>query len=143
MSTIPIPNLSQQIYDDALSLYKQGVYLKDIASQLNLGKRAIRKIFKDLDINSKRKNHYTIAYEDYFSKIDTEAKAYLFGIIMADGHADSNNYVALQMGDKGPVELLVNEVGIDLHCLKEVFVDEGRASAFRVNFPLSRYLKIL
>lgn len=64
---------------------------KELASKLNVSERSIGRVLKENDINTKRKNRYTIN-EKFFSDIDTEEKAYILGYIYADGFVGNEKY---------------------------------------------------
>ena len=59
------------------------IQVKDIGKELNISDRAVRRVLKEENINTRLKNRYVLD-ESYFDKIDTEEKAYILGFIQMD-----------------------------------------------------------
>jgi hypothetical protein len=78
--------------DKIASLYDEGLSLRTISHKLGVGGAALEKLFRLNDIKPRDQGFYartrTLVDEHYFDVIDTEEKAYILGLIYADG----NNY---------------------------------------------------
>ena len=80
------------------------IQVKDIGKELNISDRAVRRVLKEENINTRLKNRYVLD-ESYFDKIDTEEKAYILGFICADGHIDKDRLViTVSIKDKDILE---------------------------------------
>lgn len=78
---------------------------KELQKLLEISHRAWLSVMKEFEINSKRKNRYTLN-ENYFDVIDTEGKAYCLGQLYADGFVgdEKTNNIVFSSKDK---EILV------------------------------------
>ena len=111
---IPPLTLEQESkYDNIVSLYQAGKSLKEIAKELNISpagaclalrKRGIQRRAQHQKGHSKgtSKNRKYFFDLSYFSKIDTEEKAYWLGFLYADGYVTYKgvSILALQEKDK-------------------------------------------
>lgn len=60
--------------------YKNKEYkFSELANALNVSKRSVSRVLTERNINTKRKNRYTLN-ENYFGNIDSEEKAYILGL---------------------------------------------------------------
>lgn len=87
--------------DDIIKLYQDGNSMKTI-SQISNGKYTEWEVYKTLNKNNikRRGLHNTgIIYEDFFDNIDTVEKAYLLGLILADGSIRNNELKITQKSD--------------------------------------------
>ena len=80
-----------------LNVYYQfkDVPVAELRIKLGISQRAMLSVMKEYNIQSKRKNRYTVN-EHFFDKIDNEKKAYILGYIYADGYVGdekTNNIV--------------------------------------------------
>jgi len=76
--------------------------INEIVRRTKAWKPRITKILKDnnISINYERRNHKYVYNEDFFQKIDTEEKAYILGLLFADGSVhNKRNVVKLQLQD--------------------------------------------
>lgn len=85
-----------EIQNLIISLYKQSKKIKDIAKDCNVSVSTIDRVLNKENIERKRetgpKNEQKINFnENYFSKIDSEQKAYWLGFIFADGSVQLRN----------------------------------------------------
>lgn len=72
--------------------YKNKEYnFSELANLLNVSKRSISRVLNERNINTKRKNRY-ILNESYFNNIDSEEKAYILGLIYADGFVGDDKF---------------------------------------------------
>lgn len=67
------------------------INIDNIALNLNISIRGVKRVLKDKSINTRRKNRYTLN-ENYFDNIDTQEKAYILGFIYADGFVGDEKY---------------------------------------------------
>lgn len=63
----------------------------ELSNILNVSERAFSRVLREEGINTRLKNRYTLN-DSYFSKIDTEEKAYWLGFIYADGYVGDSHY---------------------------------------------------
>ena len=85
-----------------------------ISNHLNISERAVARVLKDNNIDTAKLNRYTLN-EHYFENIDTEKKAYLLGLLFADGFVGdekhNNIVVDLHKNDLQLLEEIKNEIG--------------------------------
>lgn len=70
-------------------LYEGGMSLTKIGKKLSIDRKALARLLKNNDIESRKGFSYARKYdlnEHYFDIIDTEEKAYILGFIYADGN---------------------------------------------------------
>lgn len=80
--------------DEINRLYQEGISLTKIGQQLGIHRKALTRLFKKNQVESRKGFSYARKYnleEHYFDIIDTEDKAYMLGFIYADG----NNFFKL------------------------------------------------
>lgn len=104
---IPIKSLSLLVIErhekEILTLYNEGETITNLANKYGIHKSNIRKFLKKHVIL--RDDHLTHAKrynynEHYFDVIDSEDKAYFLGLLFADGHNSSKNYIRLSLHNK-------------------------------------------
>ena len=92
----------------------QNMTVEEIRKNFKLTKRALPIIFKKFNINTLKRNRYTLD-ESFFDDIDNELKAYLLGYLFADGFVGNekfNNIVFSQkIDDAESVILFKNAIG--------------------------------
>lgn len=85
-----------------VELYKSGMIIKDIANQFNIGEKRVSNILKQYNIkilpSYERQRKYSLN-ESYFDCIDTQDKAYLLGLLYADG-CNSNGHIAIRLQER-------------------------------------------
>ena len=87
---------SDELYNRLFSLYKSGKTHKEIGYDLVINPNGIGKVLKKKEIEKRTYSETNRRYKrnsEYFDNIDTPNKAYILGLIYADG----NNYI---YGDK-------------------------------------------
>ena len=67
------------------------INVKEINKKFKLTNRTMKNLFKEFNIDSHKKNRYTIN-ESFFDNIDCELKAYLLGYLFADGFVGDKKY---------------------------------------------------
>ncbi len=87
------------------------ISMDNIAKNLNISRRSISRVLQERDINTRLKNRYLLN-ENYFDKIDTEAKAYILGFIYADGFVGSEkfNNIVISINDLEILEFIAEEL---------------------------------
>ena len=93
--------LNKEEKDYFIKLYYENTHLtvKQIGDTLGLSKRCTMSIFKEYNINSKRKNRYTLD-ENYFEEINTQQKSYILGLIYADGYVGNEKFNNISLTQK-------------------------------------------
>lgn len=84
---------NQLVEQDKINIikeFKNGATVAEIPQKLNISQRAVSRVLKDKNINTKRRNRYTLD-ESYFDKIDSQEKAYILGFLYADGYVGDEN----------------------------------------------------
>lgn len=67
------------------------IKVEEISEKFKLTKRTMGNLFKEFNIDSHKKNRYTVD-ESFFDDIDCELKAYLLGYLFADGFVGNEKY---------------------------------------------------
>lgn len=103
---IPIPKKRIRILADrdklekALELYQNGFSIAKVSLELHMGEATISKYlkYKGIELRDKRSRiHDKNLNHNYFSKIDTEEKAYWLGFLFADGSIVNSRYNAVSL----------------------------------------------
>ena len=105
---------------------------RQITEQLDLSRRLTRRVLAEAGINSKRRNRYTLN-EQYFDEVDTSVKAYLLGLMAADGCVTQSNYVVFESTEKSLADLLKEEMQYSGD-LRVIHPKGGYAPHYRINF---------
>lgn len=138
-------NLTEAHYNEIRSMYYQGATLVEIRDAFSISARTLRQALADMNIQTQRKNRYTLN-ENYFAVIDSPNKAYLLGLLAADGCITDTNYLAIQLTDKGLLDFFIQEIELSLlPRLVQKYVADGyeRQDMYRVNFSCAAMVKHL
>lgn len=85
-----------------IELYKSGIIIKDIANEFNIGEKRVSNILKKYNIqilpSYERQRKYSLN-DHYFDCIDTQDKAYLLGLLYADG-CNSNGHIVIRLQER-------------------------------------------
>lgn len=110
-------------YEKIHKMYIEGNSCSDIGKKLEIPHVSVWRVLKQNKVKLKstfdyreKLRKYNINDENYFSKIDTEVKAYILGFLYADGNAHKKHYhikLKLQEKDKNILERMKKEIGID------------------------------
>lgn len=118
---IPYNKLTQFNKQEIINLYyaEKGLSFKEIAVKINVSERAVSRVLREANINTRLKNKYVINNESYFDCIDTEFKAYILGFICADGYVGVHDDFCIVLSDNcidnyNILELFKNELNTDL-----------------------------
>lgn len=123
-----------------ISAFNDGMECREIPNYLCVSERAVSRVLKEANINTKRRNRYSLN-ESYFDVIDSHSKAYLLGLIAADGCVTNTNYVAFESIDKELTEML----SIELQYSGEIRVvqPQNYAPHYRINFSSEQLARSL
>lgn len=107
---MPIIKLTSEIKKDVEDLYKTGKYtFKQISKIYNVSPSTIERYLGKKGYKSKSQSELQRKYpitEDFFDKIDIEEKAYILGLLYADGYNNTrNNTVCITLKEED-VEIL-------------------------------------
>src|SRR5574344_1663522 len=146
MNSMPYNKINEDLKINIIEEYYKGFSFEDICTKFNISKRALPRILKENNINSKLKNRYTLN-EDYFEKIDTEEKAYWLGYLYADGYIgnDKINNIVLTSIDIEHMSLFTKAIDLTI----KPRLDEnaggfiGSKPQARVNFSNKKMCKDL
>ena len=85
----------EQICDD----YKSGLSEEKLANKYNSNRITIRNVLKEYNVERRDSSNYRLysLNENYFDKIDTPNKAYILGLLYADGNVSKEKY-KIQLG---------------------------------------------
>ncbi|MUL38344.1 endonuclease [Gloeocapsopsis sp. AAB1 = 1H9] len=117
----------QQIID----AFEFGIECQVIPQYIGVSGRAVARVLSEAGINTKRRNRYTLN-ENYFDEIDSQVKAYLLGLIAADGCVTQINYIAFESIDKELTELL--SIELQYSGKIRIIKPQGYAPHYRINF---------
>lgn len=79
--------LTEELKENIIEYYKsKPMSLGDVAKKFHICKITVRKVLGDTPLYPKNKVYNPELDEDFFENIDTEAKAYFLGLIIADGN---------------------------------------------------------
>lgn len=123
-----------------IDAFNFGMECRDIPNYIGVSGRAVARVLNEAGINTKRRNRYTLN-EGYFDVIDSQAKAYLLGLIAADGCITKTNYVAFESIDKELTELLSTELQYSGEI--RIVKPQGYAPHYRINFSSQRLASAL
>lgn len=101
--------LTMQQKQQIVDAFECGIECRVIPQYIGVSGRAVVRVLSEAGINTKRRNRYTLN-ENYFDEIDSQVKAYLLGLIAADGCVTQTNYIAFESIDKELTELLSIEL---------------------------------
>ncbi len=124
-----------------IDAFNRGMECRDIPKHIGASKRAVSRVLKEEGINTKRRNRYTLN-ETYFDRIDSPVKAYLLGLMAADGCVTKTHYVAFESIDKELTEMLSTELQYSGE-IRIVTPKNNCAPHYRINFSSERIAKAL
>lgn len=137
---IPYHKLNLQQKHQIIEAFNDGMECRDIPNYIGVSGRAVTRILNEAGINTKRRNRYTLN-ESYFDVIDSQVKAYLLGLLAADGCVTRTNYVAFESIDRELTELLSNELQYSGKI--RIVKPQGYTRHYRINFSSQRLASAL
>ena len=89
----------------------KNVSMDNISKEINISRRAVRRVLREKGINTRLKNRYLLN-DNYFNEIDTEAKAYILGFIYADGFVGDEKYnnIVISINDYDILQWMAKEI---------------------------------
>lgn len=83
----------------------------EISNVLNVSERSISRVLSGANINTRRKNRYTLD-EKFFRNIDSEDKAYILGLIYADGYVGNEHFnnIVIALNDRNLLEVVASKL---------------------------------
>lgn len=132
--------LTVQQKQQIIEVFKNGMECQDIPQHIGVSGRSVARVLSETSINTKRRNRYSLN-ENYFDIIDSTKKAYLLGLMAADGCATKHNYIAFESIDRELTELLSNEIQYsgEIRIIKPGVYK----SHYRINFSSQRLASAL
>ncbi len=98
-----------------IELYKSGMIINDIANEFSIGEKRVSEILKRHSVqilpSYERQRKYSLN-ERYFDNIDTQDKAYLLGLLYADG-CNSNGHVSIRLQERDKDILSKMNIALD------------------------------
>ncbi|GIM28209.1 hypothetical protein CPJCM30710_08750 [Clostridium polyendosporum] len=96
-------NLTEDLKKKIINIYydRKELTFVEISDLLGVSEGSVARVLTESGINTKRKNRYTLN-EEYFNIIDDENKAYILGLLYADGYVGDNHFnnFVLQLKDR-------------------------------------------
>ncbi|WP_448561288.1 hypothetical protein [Trichothermofontia sp.] len=126
------PVLKQQI----VTAFQAGIECRKIPLYLHVSDRSVRRVLLEAGINTKCRNRYQLD-ETYFDIINSQIKAYLLGLMAADGCVTSKNYVVYESIESSLVTLLKGELKYTGD-IRTIYFPQGYAPHYRLNFSSSK-----
>ena len=124
----------------AVKLYKHGLTIREISQLAECRQQTISKTLKKHDLHVASKNQYRLPYSlnhRYFKEINSANKAYLLGLLYADGSVSkTTNQISLVSTD----EELVKYFQKELNLTKDLYQNPSHENAYTVYFS-SRDMK--
>lgn len=109
-------NFSDELYNRIIKLYQDKYTQKEICRTLLISESAIRKTLNRNNVKRRSISECNRRYalnEHYFDEINTPSKAYILGLLYADGCNHPEHYsvtLSLQEADRGVIEFVKNEI---------------------------------
>lgn len=110
----PYNKLDEEEKKDIVKYYYQRKELDflGLSNLLRVSERAISRVLLEANINTRRKNRYTLD-DNFFHSIENEESAYILGLLYADGFVGDEHFnnVVLGLNDKELVEQVARIIG--------------------------------
>jgi len=109
----PYNELSIEDKLNIVKLYyeKKELEFMELSDLLGVSERSISRVLKEARINTRRKNRYTLN-DNFFENINSEDKAYILGLLYADGFIGDTHYnnIVLGLNDRELVEQVAHKI---------------------------------
>ena len=105
----PYNQLTLQQKKQVIDVFNSGMECRNIPNYMGVSNRSVARVLSEASVNTKRKNRYTLD-ESYFDVINSTKKAYLLGLMAADGCVTKTNYIAFESIDRELTALLSDEI---------------------------------
>lgn len=100
--------MTKELEEKIILMYESNLSASKIAEKIGKSKNGVLYVLHKYNIdtaNRKYDNRKNLVNDHYFDKIDTQEKAYILGMLMADGNIMDNNIIQLSL-EKTDYELL-------------------------------------
>lgn len=139
--------LTEQDKKKIIDTFYEGMEMRDMPEALDISSRGIARVLKEANINTKRRNRYSLN-ESYFSSIDTEDKAYILGMLYADGYVGDEKFNNIVLSLKKDDRDLIFDIASKIGYTGEVRYEEketnyGMAKRYILNFSSKEMAKDL
>lgn len=115
-----------ELYEEIIDLYQSGLSLEKIGQKYNVGRFAIKTVLNKRGVPTRDDSHKGRKYainENYFDEIDTPNKAYIFGLLYADGcNNRKTNHVNLELQEKD--KDMLDKINIEIGSNKPLHLNE-------------------
>lgn len=124
----PRTRLSEKTRNDIIDMYLSGKNKKYISDTINVSYGTVSRVLKENSIQFRSRSNIKKVYncnEHYFDEIDTPNKAYILGILYADGCITDDRHVSLTLQDRD-IDIL-NKINKELNSDRPLlFVNKKR-----------------
>lgn len=107
-------------YDKIVDLYKSGLSKEKIEKIYNVSNSVIDRIFRIKNVKCRDNSHKGRKYyinENYFDEINTPNKAYILGLLFADGcNANNSNLIKIELQERD--KEILDKINIELEYTK-------------------------
>ena len=136
----PYNQLTLQQKKQIIDVFNSGMECRNIPNYMGVSNRSVARVLSEASVNTKRKNRYTLD-ESYFDVINSTKKAYLLGLMAADGCVTKTNYIAFESIDIELTKILIDELQYsgEMRTIKPGIYK----SHYRINFSSQRLAKAL
>lgn len=120
---------SEEYCQEAIRLYESGMSMTAVAKKLGKTLKVIWRIFERKNVIRRFPCQYMIKYEydrNFFSKIDTEVKAYWLGFLYADGSVSKKTGMRVELAIKDEKHLLKFKKDINTNQPLYIFTTKTR-----------------
>ena len=130
--------LTEEQINEIVNLYQQDTPIRELSNNYGVSYQNIRNLLLKrnlLKVNPKHKRlHNPKLKTDIFKRIDTEFKAYLLGLICADGHISKQQKIelTLQAQDKELLEYIKVKLDHETPLIKKEGKGANRQDAYRL-----------
>lgn len=106
-----------------ISLYQEGLSERSIAEKLGCSRSPVKKILEDNEITKRPSGGHALYAIDseFFSRIDSEAKAYILGLFYADAHFRTTRPKRVRLSLVETDKELLDQVAIELRTDKPIY----------------------
>ncbi|WP_291576490.1 terminase gpP N-terminus-related DNA-binding protein [Clostridium sp. UBA4548] len=134
-----------EIINQIKKMYESGINTPNIDKILDLRRGAASELLRSIRYTLKHRGPKSmIEYEDYFDVIDTEAKAYFLGWIMADGNISVyNKQYSLKIHIALKDKEIINKFLKAINSTNKTKVKEGAHSSYYVSLTSIHMCKML
>ena len=115
--------IEENKYQEIADLYKSGLSIEKIEKMYNVSNSVVRRILKICNVQIRDNSHKGRKYsinENYFDNIDDQNKAYILGLLYADGcNYRKTNYVKLELQERD--KSILDKINMEINSNKPLF----------------------